>query len=57
MAAEGRNLVGYRRNGEVGAGIGANDGANEEGAAGMTTADLSDDPSEPFACLHLAGLI
>ena len=45
VAAEGVNLAGSKGNGEVGAGVGATDGANEEGAAGMTAADLPDDPS------------
>ena len=57
VAAEGGNLAGSRGSIKLGAGVGANNGANEEGVAGMIAADLSDDPSGPFSRLRLAGLI
>ena len=57
MGAVSGNLAGSVGGNEAGAGIGATDGSDKEGAAEVMAADLLEEPTGTFARLRLAGLM
>ena len=57
MGAESGNLAGSVDGNEAGAGIGATDGSDKEGAAEVMAVDLLEEPTGTFVRLRLAGLM